>query len=155
PRRSRGPSSSARRLRRLDCELRPATDIRSARPYLPVAPPRRAARRGGSRSDCPRMRVGRSLDHLIRPRQQRRGDRQAERLGGLEVDDQLELGRLLDWEIGRLRTLANPGDIGGSTHCDRRYVWTERHEATVINNLSETIDNRQPICSREVDELSP
>src|SRR5262249_56018968 len=111
PRRSRGPSSSARRLRRLDCELRPATDIRSARPYLPVAPPRRAARRGGSRSDCPRMRVGRSLDHLIRPRQQRRRDRQAERLGGLEVDDQLELGRLLDWEIGRVRTLANPWRI--------------------------------------------
>src|SRR5207244_6861974 len=34
-------------------------------------------------------------DHLIRPRQYRRRDRQAERLGGLEVDDQLEFPRLL------------------------------------------------------------
>ena len=37
-----------------------------------------------------------SLDHLIRPLQERRRDRQAEGLGGLEVDDQLELGGLLD-----------------------------------------------------------
>jgi hypothetical protein len=39
------------------------------------------------------------------PAQQRRRDRQAERLRGLEVDDQLELGRLLDWEIAGLGTL--------------------------------------------------
>src|SRR5262249_30764500 len=38
----------------------------------------------------------RSLDHLIRPRQQRGRDRQPHRLGGLEVDDQLELRGLLD-----------------------------------------------------------
>src|SRR3989454_10765451 len=37
-----------------------------------------------------------SPDHLIRPQQQRRRDRQAERLRGLEVDHQLELCRLLD-----------------------------------------------------------
>ena len=39
--------------------------------------------------------AGPSLDHLIRPLQQRRRDRQAERFGGLEVDHQLELGGLL------------------------------------------------------------
>ena len=32
---------------------------------------------------------------------------EAERLGGLEVDHQLEFGRLLDWQIGRLGTLQN------------------------------------------------
>ena len=42
-----------------------------------------------------------SLDHLIRPQQQRRRDRQAEGLGGLEVDDQLELRGLLDREARR------------------------------------------------------
>jgi hypothetical protein len=35
------------------------------------------------------------LDHLIGAQQQRLWDRQAEGLGGLEVDDQLELRRLL------------------------------------------------------------
>ena len=39
----------------------------------------------------------RLLYDLIRPRQQRRRNRQADRLGGLEVDDELEFGRPLDW----------------------------------------------------------
>src|SRR5262249_21168254 len=43
-----------------------------------------------------------SLDHLIRPRQQRRRNRQPERLGGLEVDAQYVLRWLLDGEIARL-----------------------------------------------------
>jgi hypothetical protein len=34
-------------------------------------------------------------DHLVRQEQERRGDRDPERLGGLQVDDQLELRRLL------------------------------------------------------------
>src|SRR5437016_393835 len=42
------------------------------------------------------VRVMALLDDLVRPPQHRLRDRQAERLGGLEVDDQLELGRLLD-----------------------------------------------------------
>src|SRR5688500_7770079 len=46
-----------------------------------------------------------SLDHLIRPPQQRRRDREAERFGGLEVDSEVELRRLLNWQIGRLRAL--------------------------------------------------
>ena len=37
------------------------------------------------------------LDHLIRPLQERRRDRQAQSLGGLEVDRQVISRRLLDW----------------------------------------------------------
>src|SRR4029453_7617811 len=44
-----------------------------------------------------------SLDDLIRPRQQRPRDREAEGLGGLEVDDQLILRRLLDGNIPKIR----------------------------------------------------
>ena len=36
------------------------------------------------------------FDDLIRPQQQRRRNREAERLGGLEVDDEFELRGLLD-----------------------------------------------------------
>jgi len=41
-----------------------------------------------------------SLDDLICPSQQRRRDRQPERLGGLEVDDQVELDQRFNVEIG-------------------------------------------------------
>lgn len=37
-----------------------------------------------------------SFDDLVRPQQQRRWDREAERAGCLAVDHQLELGGLLD-----------------------------------------------------------
>jgi hypothetical protein len=34
------------------------------------------------------------------------GDVEAERLGGLEIDDEFELGRLIDRQVGRLGALA-------------------------------------------------
>src|SRR5262249_5992621 len=53
----------------------------------------------------PRSECGWLFDDLIRPQQQRRWDREAKGLGGLEVDDQFELRRLLDGEVGRLGAL--------------------------------------------------
>jgi hypothetical protein len=43
--------------------------------------------------------------------QRRRRDGCAERLWGLQVDDQLDLGSLLHRQIGRLLTLENPAGI--------------------------------------------
>ena len=40
------------------------------------------------------------LDHLVSAAAQRQGHRQAERLGGLEVDDHFNLGCLLDRQAG-------------------------------------------------------
>jgi hypothetical protein len=45
------------------------------------------------------------LDHVVRPSQDRRWDRQAEGLGGFEVDDELESCGLLDGQVGRLCAL--------------------------------------------------
>ena len=42
-------------------------------------------------------------------------DRQAERLRGLEVDDQLEFRRLLDGEIGRLAAFEDSVNVVGSS----------------------------------------
>jgi len=57
------------------------------------------------------------LDHLIRPRQQSRRNREAERLGGLEVDDKLELRRLFDAEVGRFHALEDSRNVarGGAS----------------------------------------
>ena len=45
-----------------------------------------------------------SFDHLVGQRQQRVEDFEAERLGGCEVNDEIDLGRQLDWHVGGLRS---------------------------------------------------
>src|SRR5438046_2159198 len=42
------------------------------------------------------------FDHLVRTEQQRRWYCEADRVGGFHVDDQLEVGRLIDRDIARL-----------------------------------------------------
>jgi hypothetical protein len=44
-------------------------------------------------------RVGPSLNDFVCSQQERLRDRQAKRLRGLEIDDELELGGLLDWNV--------------------------------------------------------
>ena len=51
------------------------------------------------------------FDHLIGALQERLRDGEAERLGGLEIDDQLEFRRWLDRQIAGLGALENTIDI--------------------------------------------
>src|SRR5262249_32658365 len=44
-----------------------------------------------------------SFDHLVGERQQVGRNREAERAGGIEVDHQLEFGRLQHWQVDGLR----------------------------------------------------
>src|SRR2546425_1135753 len=48
-----------------------------------------------------------SSDYLVRPRQHIRRNRQADLLGGLEIDDQVELRWLLHGQVARLDPLQN------------------------------------------------
>src|SRR5215813_15656118 len=54
---------------------------------------------------------GASFDHLVGEGEQHRRNRQAERLGDLQIDDEIEFSRLLDRQIGRLRSAQNPVNI--------------------------------------------
>src|SRR6266446_1823994 len=51
------------------------------------------------------------FDHLVGAAQQRLRNGEAESLGGLEVKDQLDFGRLHDWQVGRLLTLDNSASV--------------------------------------------
>src|SRR6266576_2439129 len=71
----------------------------------------------------------RSFDHPVGAQEDRLRDCDAERFGGLEVGDKLELGRLLDGQVAAPRTLENSVDVarGPAGNVDR--VRPIRHEA--------------------------
>src|SRR5262249_26887042 len=64
------------------------------------------------------------------------------RLGGLEVDDHLELGRKLHWEIARLLAAQNAIDIGGGMDERIYLVGSVGEQAAVAGIVGERVDRR-------------
>src|SRR6185295_5631688 len=93
-------------------------------------------------------------DHLIRSLDERRRDRQAEGLGGFEVDDQLELRRLLDWEVRGLRALEDLVHIGGRSPKRISEARSIGHEAPDIDEIPRRVHGRQAMLCRQVHEAS-
>src|SRR5262245_25487903 len=62
---------------------------------------------------CAPQQTASLFDHLVGAREQRMRHGEAERLGGLEVDGELVLGRRLHWKIGRLFAFQDAIDIAG------------------------------------------
>src|SRR6266702_4795932 len=89
------------------------------------------------------------LDHLVRPRQHRLRDRQAESLGGLEVDDQLVLDRRLHRKVGWLRTLEDEIDIASRAPKIIGQVNSVGQEAAEFSEETVRIDGRKMIASRQ------
>src|ERR1700730_18155876 len=59
----------------------------------------------------PIVKSRRLIRHLVGAGEDRGRDREAERLGGLEIDDMFEHSRLLDRKIGRLGALEEPSEL--------------------------------------------
>src|SRR2546426_5935208 len=75
------------------------------------------------------------FDHLVRPEQDRLRDREAERLGGLEVDHELELCRLLDRQVAGLGAFEDFVNVGGRTAVQRGNVRAIGHEPADLRVL--------------------
>src|SRR5215475_3458044 len=95
-----------------------------------------------------------SLDDLIGAQQQRWRDGEAERLGGLEIDHQLEFRRLLDGQIAGNHTLENSIYVVSGTAKQVSNIQSVGHQATRINIRPERVHRRQPLLDRKIREAS-
>jgi hypothetical protein len=94
-----------------------------------------------------------SLDDLVGAGEDRRRDRQPERLRGVEIDDQLEGGRLLDRQVGRLGAAEGPADVTANLAVDASEARPVADQATDLNELAEIVYRRNGITRRRRREL--
>src|SRR5499427_9956913 len=116
------------------------------------------ARRSGSTapSACSRAELWSPLpDHLVRPPQQRLRNRQAQRSGSLEIDDELKGRRLLDGQFSR------PGAAQDAVYIERQTLEPlllerpVREQSTVLGEAARFVDGRHAMASRQLDDRQP
>jgi hypothetical protein len=75
----------------------------------------------------------------------------AQRFGGREIDDELELGWLIDRKIAGLRTMQNLVDVVRRAPEPFRVAWSVGHERAGFDKITGTENRRQPRveCRRE------
>src|SRR5262249_5157660 len=77
---------------------------------------------------------------------------QPERARGLEIDDEIEPGRLLYREVARIRRAENLADIGARATIHRGSARPVGEEAASVHELTGAINRRQPSPAGEVDD---
>jgi hypothetical protein len=90
-----------------------------------------------------------SFNHLVCTREWhwRHGD--AERFGSLEIDDEIELGRLHDRQIGRLDTLENFSGVQASLAVRSADTGSVTHQATGGDELTREVNHRDRLAGRQ------
>src|SRR6516164_4458829 len=89
-----------------------------------------------------------SLDHLVGKNEHAGRNSEAERLGGGQVDDEIELGRLLDRDVARLCSAQNLVDVVGSAPELVRQAWSVGHQPSSLDVLPKTVHRRQSRAER-------
>src|SRR3984893_8883089 len=96
-----------------------------------------------------------SFQHLVGPREQRWRNGKAERLGGLQIDDQSKSGRLVNWDFARLGSVEDLVDIIGHAPPGFADVALIGHQPTRLHILTIAIDRRQAAFLDQLDDQLP
>src|SRR5262249_43590095 len=94
-------------------------------------------------------RLCRLLDHLVGAGEQRGWHFYTKRLRGRQIDDEVELGRLFDRDVGRLRPAQDLVDHVGCAPEQIRQVWTVGHETPCFDISAGIEHRRQPRAGRK------
>src|SRR5262249_53900153 len=89
------------------------------------------------------------LNHLVGKREHRRGHLKAERLRGFEVDDQLELGRLQNRQIGRSGAFEDSTGVNGDLAKLLGVIRRIADEPPIIDEFALKIHGRNSMLRRE------
>src|SRR5215207_6716685 len=88
----------------------------------------------------------RSFDHLVGAGEQGGWDVEAKRFGGVEVDDEIEFGRLLHWQIAWFRAVQDFVHVTCRTPPKILATWPITQERPRSGDLYELAHDRKPVA---------
>src|SRR6516165_5255303 len=104
---------------------------------------------------APKADIGSLFDHLVGASEQRWWDRQPERLGGFKVDDEIELGSPLHWQILRLLAFENATDVSAREAMRLDEARTVAHQPVGFRKILLRSERRQFLANRERRHFRP
>ena len=105
-----------------------------------------------NRTHAPQQK-GSLFDHLVGACKQRRRYCEAERLGGLQIKNEVERGRLYDRQIRRLGTFENPASIDADLMIRIRKAGSVAHQTPGYGELPKLINRWHRMARCQRDEL--
>src|SRR5215813_10606127 len=92
------------------------------------------------------------FDNQVSAAKQRKRYGKAEGLGGFQIDDQLDLGGLLNWKIGRLLPLENSAGVYAEQTVRLLEIGSVAHETAGDRKLAERIYGWYCMAGRQLDQ---